>query len=31
VMRYLLDTNIWILYLKGGPPRLRERAPHLSV
>lgn len=24
-MRYLLDTNIWILYLKGVQPRLRER------
>jgi tRNA(fMet)-specific endonuclease VapC len=24
-MRYLLDTNIWILYLKGGHPQLRER------
>ena len=24
-MRYLLDTNIWILYLKGGHPGLRAR------
>jgi tRNA(fMet)-specific endonuclease VapC len=24
-MRYLLDTNIWILYLKGGHPMLRAK------